>query len=175
MTKMAGEKRSNKTYLLVDFLKRLAYLSASSNIYFAYFCISSFQVRVLLTVFFVIKQTYKHYLFFSKGPFNTVLWSFVKTAIMMLGEIDYTDIIVEAKDQFSDESGAPLAPIPEFSATLVLLFCIMVSVLLMNLLVSEQTCFAKYLIFNFLSRILSGNNRVLLFVQLKLKKSALLH
>ena len=31
------------------------------------------------------------------------------------------------------------------------------------------------LIFNFLSRILSGNNRVLLFVQLKLKKSALLH
>ena len=56
MTKMAGEKRSNKTYLLVDFLKRLAYLSASSNIYFAYFCISSFQVRVLLTVFFVIKQ-----------------------------------------------------------------------------------------------------------------------
>ena len=175
MTKMAGEKHSNKTYLLVDFLKRLAYLSASSNIYFAYFCISSFQVRVLLTVFFVIKQTYKHYLFFSKGPFNTVLWSFVKTAIMMLGEIDYTDIIVEAKDQFSDESGAPLAPIPEFSATLVLLFCIMVSVLLMNLLVSEQTCFAKYLIFNFLSRILSGNNRVLLFVQLKLKKSALLH
>ena len=132
-----------KTYLLVNFLKRLAYLSASNNIYFAYFCISSFQVRVLLTVFFVIKQTYKHYLFFSKGPFNTVLWSFVKTAIMMLGEIDYTDIIVEAKDQFSDESGAPLAPIPEFSATLVLLFCIMVSVLLMNLLVSEQTCFAK--------------------------------
>ena len=175
MTKMAGEKRSNKTYLLVDFLKRLAYLSASSNIYFAYFCISSFQVRVLLTVFFVIKQTYKHYLFFSKGPFNTVLWSFVKTAIMMLGEIDYTDIIVEAKDEFSDESGAPLAPIPEFSATLVLLFCIMVSVLLMNLLVSEQTCFAKYLIFDFLSRILSGNNCVLLFVQLKLKKSALLH
>ena len=94
---------------------------------------------------------------------------------MMLGEIDYTDIIVEAKDEFSDESGAPLAPIPEFSATLVLLFCIMVSVLLMNLLVSEQTCFAKYLIFNFLSRILSGNNCVLLFVQLKLKKSALLH
>ena len=62
---------------------------------------------------------------------------------MMVGEIDYTDIIVEAKGQFSDESGAPLAPIPEFSATLVLLFCIMVSVLLMNLLVSEQTCFAK--------------------------------
>lgn len=100
---------------------------------------------MLLTVFFVIKQTYKHYLFFSKGPFNTVLWSFVKTAIMMVGKIDYTDIIVEAKDQFSDESGAPLAPIPEFSATLVLLFCIMVSaaVLLMNLLVSKQNCFAK--------------------------------
>ena len=56
--------------------------------------------------------------------------------MMMIGEIDYGTIIVEAKDQSSQGTGAPLVPIPEFSATIVCLFCMIVSVLLMNLLVS---------------------------------------
>ncbi|KAJ7387698.1 Transient receptor putative cation channel sub A member 1 [Desmophyllum pertusum] len=62
-------------------------------------------------------------------------WSLAKTFMMMMGEIDYGTIIVEAKDQSSQETRAPLAPIPGFSATIVCLFCMMVSVLLMNLLV----------------------------------------
>ncbi|KAL9979953.1 hypothetical protein ACROYT_G008476 [Oculina patagonica] len=71
----------------------------------------------------------------EQAVFNGVFWSFVKTFIMMIGEIDYGSIIVDAKDLYSEENGAPLAPIPEFSATIVCLFCVMVSVLLMNLLV----------------------------------------
>ena len=61
---------------------------------------------------------------------------------MMIGEIDYGSIVVEAKELYNEETGAPLAPIPEFSATVVCFFCVMVSVLLMNLLVSEANNFA---------------------------------
>ena len=57
---------------------------------------------------------------------------------MMIGEIDYGSIVVEAKDQHNEETGAPLAPIPEFSAVIICLFCVMVSVILMNLLVSVR-------------------------------------
>ena len=65
---------------------------------------------------------------------------------MMIGEIDYGSIIVEAKDQYNEETGAPLAPIPGFSAAIVCLFCVMVSVLLMNLLVSVRLKFLLYII-----------------------------
>lgn len=61
---------------------------------------------------------------------------------MMIGEIDYGSIIVEAKEQYNEETGAPLAPIPGFSAAILCLFCVMVSVLLMNLLVSVGIKFA---------------------------------
>ena len=57
---------------------------------------------------------------------------------MMIGEIDYGSIVVEAKDQHNEETGAPLTPIPEFSAAIICLFCVMVSVVLMNLLVSVR-------------------------------------
>ena len=57
---------------------------------------------------------------------------------MMIGEIDYGSIVVEAKDQHNEETGAPLTPIPEFSAAIICLFCVMVSVILMNLLVSVR-------------------------------------
>ena len=57
---------------------------------------------------------------------------------MMIGEVDYGSIIIEAKEQVNERNGAPLLPIPEFTAFIVVLFCMMVSVLLMNLLVSYQ-------------------------------------
>lgn len=56
---------------------------------------------------------------------------------MMIGEIDYGSIIVEAKEQVNERNGAPLVPIPGFTAFVVLFFCMVVSVLLMNLLVSD--------------------------------------
>ena len=55
---------------------------------------------------------------------------------MMIGEIDYGSIVVEAKGQHNKETGAPLAPAPEFSAAIICFYCVMVSVVLMNLLVS---------------------------------------
>ena len=66
---------------------------------------------------------------------------------MMVGEIDYGDIIVDARGELNENTGAPFLPIPEFSAIIVFFFCMMVSVLLMNLLVSyldllyRQECF----------------------------------
>lgn len=55
---------------------------------------------------------------------------------MMIGEIDYGSIIVEAKEKVNKQNGAPLVPIPGFTAFVILFFCMVVSVLLMNLLVS---------------------------------------
>ena len=75
---------------------------------------------------------------FPQDVFNSLPWSFFKTFIMMIGEIDYGSIVVDAKDQHNEETGAPLAPIPEFSAVIICLFCVMVSVILMNLLVSVR-------------------------------------
>ena len=68
---------------------------------------------------------------------------------MMVGEIDYGDIIVYARGELNEKTGAPFVPIPEFSAVIVFFFCMMVSVLLMNLLVSyvdllyRQECFTE--------------------------------
>ena len=73
---------------------------------------------------------------FPQDVFSSLLWSFFKTFIMMIGEIDYGSIVVEAKDQHNKETGAPLAPAPEFSAAIICFYCVMVSVVLMNLLVS---------------------------------------
>ena len=52
---------------------------------------------------------------------------------MMEGEIEYGDIIAETKNK----TGALQTSHPEFSAAILVLFCMMVSVLLMNLLVSK--------------------------------------
>ena len=57
---------------------------------------------------------------------------------MMIGEVDYGSIVVDAKAEINDESGAPLVHLPEFTAIIVCLFCMIVSVLVMNLLVSED-------------------------------------
>ena len=41
---------------------------------------------------------------------------------MMVGEIDYGDIIVDARGELNENTGAPFVPIPEFSAVNLFLF-----------------------------------------------------
>lgn len=76
--------------------------------------------------------------YYLQDAFNTIWWSLLKTFIMMVGEIDYGSIIVDSKDILSEGTGAPLVPIPHFTAIVVFLFCMLISVLLMNLLVSHS-------------------------------------
>ena len=76
--------------------------------------------------------------FSPQNAFSSVWWSLLKTVIMMVGEIDYGSIIVDSMDLSNEGTGAPLVPTPHFSSVVVCFFCMMVSVLLMNLLVSED-------------------------------------
>ena len=55
---------------------------------------------------------------------------------MMVGEIDYDDHFVDKNGKQNENTMAPCVPTPEFSAIIVFFFCMMVSVLLMNFLVS---------------------------------------
>ena len=56
--------------------------------------------------------------------------SLLKTAVMMIGEFDYSSI-------FFDESQA--VPFPEVTYTLFVAFLILMSIIIMNLLVSRAT------------------------------------
>lgn len=38
---------------------------------------------------------------------------------MMIGKIDYGSIIIEAKEQVNEQNGAPLVPIPGFTAFVI--------------------------------------------------------
>ena len=54
----------------------------------------------------------------------------------MLGEIDYGTIIIDSFHKRNEETGAPLLPSPETSIVLLCVFALLITVLLMNLLVS---------------------------------------
>ena len=57
---------------------------------------------------------------------------------MMVGEFDYTSLLVDAEDQRNNDTGASLVPFPEASYTCFYIFVLTVSVALMNLLVSMR-------------------------------------
>ena len=55
---------------------------------------------------------------------------------MMVGEFDYTNILVDVQNSYNNKTGAPYVPFPEVSYVFFYLFVITMSVALMNLLVS---------------------------------------
>lgn len=57
---------------------------------------------------------------------------------MMIGELDYTDILVEniVNNHTVQGTGIPIVPLPTLTFILFLLFVLTVSVVLVNLLVS---------------------------------------
>ena len=55
---------------------------------------------------------------------------------MMVGEFDYTNILVDSESKRNNITGAPLVPFPEVSYVVFYLFVLIISVALMNLLVS---------------------------------------
>lgn len=56
---------------------------------------------------------------FFQDSFKSVSWSVVKKTILMIGEIDYGSIIIEAKEQVNEQNGAPLVPVPGFTAFVI--------------------------------------------------------
>lgn len=67
--------------------------------------------------------------------FKTIGWSFVKTTMMMLGELDYGSTITDSIGASNEKTGAALLTAEGPSVVFFYLFCILMSVLLMNLLV----------------------------------------
>ncbi|XP_068747164.1 transient receptor potential cation channel subfamily A member 1-like [Montipora capricornis] len=119
---------------LVLFLRRFFYFGIYISMFFEVTRTFLRVVVVFTPIIFAFSMAF-FLLLKEQDSFTSLWWSLAKTTIMMIGEIDYGSIIIEAKEQVNERNGAPLLPIPEFTAFIVVLFCMMVSVLLMNLLV----------------------------------------
>ena len=68
------------------------------------------------------------------------MWlSFVKVVVMMVGEMDYTDLLTTnvVGDVKVPGTNIPYVPLPALSYVMFLLFVLSVSIILMNLLVSH--------------------------------------
>ena len=61
---------------------------------------------------------------------------------MMIGELDYTDMLVEniVNNDTVPGTGVPLVPLPSLTIILFFTFVLMVSVVLVNLLVCTYVC-----------------------------------
>ena len=57
----------------------------------------------------------------------------------MLGELDYDSIIIDSQGANNGETDAPLLPSPALSITILCVFALLMTVLLMNLLVSRTS------------------------------------
>ena len=62
---------------------------------------------------------------------------------MMIGELDYTDMLVEnvVNNGTVPGTGVPLVPLPSLTIILFFTFVLMVSVVLVNLLVCIYVCY----------------------------------
>jgi len=67
-------------------------------------------------------------------------FAFVKTTVMMVGELDYTDVLSDnvVNKKINPATGLPYVPLPIVSYVVFMLFMAAVPVLLMNLLVGHQ-------------------------------------
>lgn len=76
---------------------------------------------------------------FLQDNFTTFWFSFVKIIVMMLGEMDYSDILTSnvVGDVKVPGTNFPYVPLPELSYFMFVLFVLAVSIVLMNLLVSD--------------------------------------
>lgn len=70
--------------------------------------------------------------------FSSVWLSFVKIFVMMVGEMDYSDMLTSNVVGRAAVPGTniPYVPLPELSYVMFTLFVLSVSIILMNLLVS---------------------------------------
>ena len=70
--------------------------------------------------------------------FSSVWLSFVKIFVMMVGEMDYADMLTSNVVGSATVPGTniPYVPLPELSYVMFTLFVLSVSIILMNLLVS---------------------------------------
>lgn len=65
--------------------------------------------------------------------------SFVKVFVMMIGEMDYSDVLSENVVNSAMVPGTDMlyVPLPELSYMMFMVFALSVSIVLMNLLVSQ--------------------------------------
>lgn len=75
----------------------------------------------------------------SQGNFSDFWFSTAKILVMMVGELDYTDMLVEhvVNNQTVPGTSFPYVPLPRLTFALFLVFILMVSIVLVNLLVSQ--------------------------------------
>lgn len=93
--------------------------------------ISTFMIALTgyALVFFILLK--------EQGNFSDFWFSTAKILVMMVGELDYTDILVEhvVNNQTVPGTSFPYVPLPRLTFALFLVFILMVSIVLVNLLV----------------------------------------
>ena len=79
---------------------------------------------------------------FEQDNFSSFWMSVVKVFVMMVGEMDYSDMLSEHVVNNNKVPGTvfPYVPLPVLTYLIFTLFVLTVSIILMNLLVSEADC-----------------------------------
>ena len=77
-------------------------------------------------------------LFIKEKTFSSVPKSLMKTFVMFLGEMDYESFLTDSLSKKDSSSGFPLVPYSDMAYVVLFVFLIMISIGLMNLLVSKE-------------------------------------
>lgn len=97
------------------------------------------KFSVILLVFLVAFGLGFHILFINHLAFDSPTWALVKTYVMMIGEFEFEGMFTEHDDPDNDVSenakDAKNVPFPDYSTILFVVFVLVMSVIIMNLMV----------------------------------------
>ncbi|XP_031557765.1 uncharacterized protein LOC116294318 [Actinia tenebrosa] len=121
---------------LLLYIRRIGNSGIYVSMYFEVL-ITFLNVLVVLIVVIFGSAVIFYVLMKEQDNFSSVPLSFVRTSVMMIGELDYTDMLSDnvVNKRTNPNTGAPYVPLPDITYTLFYLFMLIVPVLLMNLLV----------------------------------------
>ena len=125
------------------FLRR----SPAFNIYVVMFTQVVFTLIRVLAVFSPLLLAFAlafQQLFVKQTVFTDVFKSYMKTFVMLSGELEYGDILPNSVGKKDATTTYPLVPIPGLSYILFAFFIITIPVALMNLLVSIHNIHSKF-------------------------------
>ncbi|XP_074625241.1 transient receptor potential cation channel subfamily A member 1-like [Acropora palmata] len=117
-------------------LRRVSGVAIYISMYVEVF-LTFIKVIAIFTVFLIGYALVFHVLLIQEDNFSSVWISFVKTVVMMVGEMDYSDLLSSYVVNSAKVPGTEMlyVPLPVLSHIMFMLFVLSVSIILMNLLV----------------------------------------
>ncbi|XP_048577386.1 transient receptor potential cation channel subfamily A member 1 isoform X2 [Nematostella vectensis] len=137
-----GHWNAGVVTLFLAYLNVLLYIKGigSSGLYVTMYFEVWYTFLKVIMVFLVVLlgSTLVYYVLLKEEDnFSGVHFAFVKTFVMMVGEIDYNDVLSSnvINREVNPATGAPYVPLPPVTYVFFFVFVVMVPILLMNLLV----------------------------------------